>query len=84
MVPLPRERVRQGNPAYELSIRTIRELERGAKRPSGPARTLLRAIKADPRGVAAGVGGGLREPEISDEWVRYSARTGASEIRHQQ
>ena len=34
--------------AYEFSIRTIQEWERGAKRPSGPARTLLRAIKADP------------------------------------
>ena len=37
--------------AYEFSIRTIQEWERGAKRPSGPARTLLRAIKADPQGL---------------------------------
>lgn len=37
--------------AYEFSIRTIQEWERGAKRPSGPARTLLRAIKADPAGL---------------------------------
>jgi len=36
---------------YEFSIRTIQEWERGAKKPSGPARTLLRAIKADPEGV---------------------------------
>ena len=36
---------------YEFSIRTIQEWERGAKRPSGPARTLLRAIKADPEGL---------------------------------
>ena len=37
--------------AYEFSVRTIQEWERGAKRPSGPARTLLRAIKADPEGL---------------------------------
>jgi putative transcriptional regulator len=36
---------------YEFSIRTVQEWERGAKRPSGPARTLLRAIKADPEGL---------------------------------
>jgi len=36
---------------YEFSIRTVQEWERGAKRPSGPARTLLRAIKADPDGL---------------------------------
>jgi putative transcriptional regulator len=35
----------------ELSIRTVQEWERGAKNPSGPARTLLRAIKAGPDGV---------------------------------
>ena len=37
--------------AYEFSVRTVQAWERGAKRPSGPARTLLRAIKADPEGV---------------------------------
>ena len=37
--------------AYEFSVRTIQEWERGAKRPSGPARTLPRAIKADPEGL---------------------------------
>jgi transcriptional regulator with XRE-family HTH domain len=37
--------------AYEFSERTVREWERGANRPSGPARTLLRAIKADPEGL---------------------------------
>jgi putative transcriptional regulator len=37
--------------AYWFSIRTVQEWERGAKRPSGPARTLLRAIKADPEGL---------------------------------
>jgi putative transcriptional regulator len=37
--------------AYELSVRTIQEWERGAKRPGGPARTLPRAIKADPEGL---------------------------------
>jgi putative transcriptional regulator len=37
--------------AYEFSLRTIQEWERGAKRPSGPARTLLRAIKGDPEGL---------------------------------
>jgi putative transcriptional regulator len=37
--------------AYEFSVRTIQEWERGAKRPSGPSRTLLRAIKGDPEGL---------------------------------
>ena len=37
--------------AYDFSIRTVQEWERGAKNPSGPARTLLRAIKADPEGL---------------------------------
>ena len=37
--------------AYEFSIRTVQEWERGAKKPSGPARTLLRAIKGDPEGL---------------------------------
>ncbi len=37
--------------AYRFSVRTLQEWERGAKRPSGPARTLLRAIKADPEGL---------------------------------
>jgi putative transcriptional regulator len=37
--------------AYEFSVRTIQEWERGAKKPSGPARTLLRAIKGDPKAV---------------------------------
>jgi putative transcriptional regulator len=37
--------------AYEFRVRTVQEWERGAKRPSGPARTLLRAIKGDPEGV---------------------------------
>jgi putative transcriptional regulator len=36
---------------YEFSIRTVQEWERGAKKPSGPARTLLRAIRADPEGL---------------------------------
>jgi len=36
---------------YEFSIRTVQEWERGSKKPSGPARTLLRAIKADPEGL---------------------------------
>ena len=36
---------------YEFSLRTLQEWERGAKKPSGPARTLLRAIKADPEGL---------------------------------
>jgi len=34
--------------AFEFSLRTLQEWERGAKKPSGPARTLLRAIKGDP------------------------------------
>ncbi len=37
--------------AYEFSVRTVQEWERGAKQPSGPARTLLRAIKSDPEGL---------------------------------
>jgi putative transcriptional regulator len=37
--------------AYAFSLRTVQEWERGAKKPSGPARTLLRAIKADPEGL---------------------------------
>jgi putative transcriptional regulator len=37
--------------AFEFSIRTVQEWERGAKKPSGPARTLLRAIKGDPEAV---------------------------------
>ena len=37
--------------AYEFSLRTLQEWERGAKHPSGPARTLLRAIKGDPEGL---------------------------------
>ena len=37
--------------AYDFSLRTLQEWERGAKRPSGPARTLLRAIKGDPVGL---------------------------------
>ena len=37
--------------AYHFSVRTVQEWERGAKRPSGPARTLLRAIRADPEGL---------------------------------
>jgi putative transcriptional regulator len=36
---------------YEFSLRTLQEWERGAKKPSGPARTLLRAIKVDPEGL---------------------------------
>jgi putative transcriptional regulator len=41
----------QFSKTYDFSIRTVQEWERGAKRPSGPARTLLRAIKADPEGL---------------------------------
>jgi putative transcriptional regulator len=37
--------------AYRFSLRTVQEWERGAKRPSGPARSLLQAIKADPEGL---------------------------------
>jgi len=41
----------QFSAAYEFRLRTVQEWERGAKKPSGPARTLLRAIKADPEGL---------------------------------
>jgi putative transcriptional regulator len=37
--------------AYDFSVRTVQEWERGAKTPSGPARTLLRAIKGDAEAV---------------------------------
>jgi putative transcriptional regulator len=37
--------------AYQFSVRTVQQWERGAKRPSGPARALLRAIKADPEAL---------------------------------
>jgi putative transcriptional regulator len=37
--------------AFEFSVRTVQEWERGAKRTSGPSRTLLRAIKGNPEGV---------------------------------
>ena len=37
--------------AYKFSLRTVQEWERGAKKPSGPARTLLRAIQVDPEGL---------------------------------
>ena len=43
--------------AYEFRLRTLQEWERGAKRPSGPARTLLRAIKADPEGLRKALAG---------------------------
>ena len=44
--------------AYEFSVRTVQEWERGAKRPSGPARTLLRAIRADPEGLRRALAAG--------------------------
>ena len=34
-----------------LQDRTLQEWDRGAKRPTGPARTRLRAIKGDPDGL---------------------------------
>ena len=37
--------------AYEFSVRTVQEWERGAKKPSGPARTLPRAIRSDPESL---------------------------------
>jgi len=45
--------------AYDFSIRTVQEWERGAKRPSGPARTLLRAIKADSDGLRTALAGAV-------------------------
>ena len=44
--------------AYGFSVRTVQEWERGAKRPSGPARTLLRAIRADPEGLRRALAAG--------------------------
>ena len=43
---------------YDFSIRTVQEWERGAKRPSGPARSLLRAIKADPEALRKALSAG--------------------------
>ena len=37
--------------AYAFRVRTVQEWERGAKRPGGPARTLLRAIAGDAEAV---------------------------------
>ena len=37
--------------AYEFSVRTVQEWERGAKRPSGAARTLLIVIQDQPDAV---------------------------------
>ena len=42
--------------ACDFSVRTIQEWERGAKRPSGPVRTLLRAIKGDAARVRRALG----------------------------
>lgn len=36
---------------FAFNLRTLHEWERGGRRPSGPARTLLRAIKNDPEAV---------------------------------
>ena len=36
---------------FEFSVRTLQEWERGSKKPSGAARTLLRAIRADPESL---------------------------------
>jgi putative transcriptional regulator len=44
--------------AFEFSIRTVQEWERGAKKPSGPARTLLRAIKGDPEAIRRALAAG--------------------------
>ncbi len=44
--------------AYGFSVRTVQAWERGAKRPSGPARTLLRAIKGDPEGLRRAIAAG--------------------------
>jgi putative transcriptional regulator len=43
--------------AFKFSLRTVQEWERGAKKPSGPARTLLRAIKSDPEGLRKALAG---------------------------
>jgi len=45
--------------AYEFSFRTVQEWEPGAKRPSGTARTLLRAVKADPEVLRRALVGAL-------------------------
>jgi len=43
--------------AFEFSVRTVQTWERGAKRPRGPVRTLLRAIKGDPEGLRRALAG---------------------------
>jgi len=50
--------------AYEFSIRTVQEWERGAKKPSGPVRTLLRAIRADPEGCGRQLRDRLRRHSV--------------------
>ena len=42
---------RSSPPPTSSACRTVQQWERGAKRPSGPARTLPRAIKGDPEGL---------------------------------
>jgi putative transcriptional regulator len=52
--------------AYDFSLRTLQEWERDTKHPSGPARTLLRAIRNDPEGLRRAIGVGVRRtsPEL--------------------
>jgi len=44
--------------AYAFGVRTMQGRERGAKRPSGPARALWRAIKGDPEGLQRALAAG--------------------------
>jgi putative transcriptional regulator len=44
--------------AYGLSLRALKAWERGARRPSGAGRTLLRAIGNDPEGLRKAIAAG--------------------------
>jgi len=53
-----------------VSWETLRNWERGRRRPHGPARALLRAIDADPIALARALNWYARNPrEEPDEWL---------------
>ena len=53
-----------------VSWETLRNWERGRRRPHGPARALLRAIDADPIALARALNWHARTPqEEPDEWL---------------
>ncbi|HXT69624.1 MAG TPA: helix-turn-helix domain-containing protein [Vicinamibacterales bacterium] len=53
-----------------ISRETLRNWERGRRRPHGPARALLRAIDADPVALARALNWHARHPQDEpDEWM---------------